>query len=364
MKLYIAPLLAVLLSFLSMPAHAAADENLPAVDPWQFIPDLHFPEPNAPPPITPDLGRNPDEKGIFSLIWENDIIARTDRGYTNGARVGWLSSEKDTPQFAHWIANNLTMADKDSQKRVAIAVGQSMYTPEDLNNPNPSPDDRPYAGWLYGSFGIVSDNGRRLDNLVLTLGVVGPWSYAEQTQKFVHKNITGSRDPKGWDSQLHNEPGAILTYQRKWRSLYQFSPFGTGMDVTPNATVNLGNINTSGAAGMTFRLGYDLPADYGPPLIRPSLPGSDFFIPTKTFGGYLFAGFQAHAVARDIFLDGNTFRDSPHVDKNVFVGDLQAGFALTYGNARLSYTHVVMTPEFHGQTGLSQYGSLNVAMRF
>ena len=123
-------------------------------------------------------------------------------------------------------------------------------------------------------------------------------------------------------------------------------------------------MNTNLSVGTTFRLGYDLPADYGPPRIRPSLPGSDFFVPTQKIGGYLFTTVEGRAVARNIFLDGNTFVSSHHVDKKNFVGSLQVGAALTFGDMRLSYTHVFMTKEFKQQDTATQFGAVTFSYRF
>lgn len=303
-----------------------------------------------------------DDKGIFNVVIENDSFAGTDRDYTNGIRFSWLSSEERMPAWARSVANVLPLA-TDGKKRISVALGQSMFTPDDITLANPPATDRPYAGWLYGSIGMMSDTGKTLDNVMLTLGVVGPWSFAEQTQSFVH-HVISSPQPQGWPHQLKNEPGITLSYERKWRGMYEFSPFGVGADVTPHAGVNLGNINTDAALGATFRLGYDLPADYGPPRIRPSLPGSDFFIPTQELGGYLFTTVGGRAIARDIFLDGNTFRDSPDVDKEILVGSLQVGAAVTYGQMRLSYTQVFMTKEYKTQSQSPQFGVLTLSARF
>lgn len=308
-----------------------------------------------------DVGEDTD--GILSVVWENDIFGNTDQNYTNGIRISWLSSEAGMPNWANWAADNLLPVASNGNKRTSLAVGQSMFTPENLATTLPQPTDRPYAGWLYGSMGVVSDTGTTLDNVMLTLGVVGPSSQAEETQKWVH-SIVGSPDPKGWDNQLRDEPGIVLTYERKWRGLYQFSPFGFGFDATPHVGVNLGNIFTDASTGLTFRLGRDLPADYGPPRIRPSVPGSDFFIPTQDFGWYLFAGVEGRAVARNIFLDGNSFRESAHVEKENFVGGLQAGGAITYGPTRISYTHVLSTREYETQVKPEQFGVISVSWRF
>ncbi|MBY0406850.1 MAG: lipid A deacylase LpxR family protein [Rickettsiales bacterium] len=303
-----------------------------------------------------------DKSGIFSVVYENDVFAGTDQNYSNGVRFAWLSSE-DVPDEAEWLAAHVLPIEESGKKRISLAAGQSMFTPRDLTRRDLIRDDRPYAGWLYVSGGMVSDTGSELDNIVLTLGVVGPASLAEQTQKFVHTTVTGEY-PQGWNNQLKNEPGAVLTYEHKWRSIAEFSPFGLGVDFTPHVGVNLGNVFTDAAMGGTVRIGYDLPGDYGPPRIRPSLPGSDFFIPTRELGGYVFAGVEGRAVGRNIFLDGNTFRDSHSVDKKLLVGGLQAGVAVTYGQTRLSYTHVLLTKEFKTQKEDSQFGALTLSWRF
>jgi hypothetical protein len=94
------------------------------------------------------------------------------------------------------------------------------------------------------------------------------------------------------------------------------------------------------------------------------VPGSGFFAPTDKFTWYLFAGVEGRAVARNIFLDGNTFKDSRSVDKEPLVGDLQWGVTLTWQGARLSYTHVWRTREFTTQDGGDQFGSISLSMSF
>ncbi|MDB2415219.1 lipid A deacylase LpxR family protein [Rickettsiales bacterium] len=303
-----------------------------------------------------------DSKGIVSLVIENDSFASSDSDYTSGIRLSILSSEEHMPRWITSFANILPLAN-DGNKRISIAAGQSMFTPQDITNRKPSPNDQPYAGWLYGSIGMVSDTGETLDNVMLTLGVVGPSSLAEQSQISLH-NAIGSPHPEGWDHQLKDELGIILTYERKWRAMYQNTPFGMGVDVTPHAGINLGNVNTDASIGATFRFGYDLPSDYGPPRIRPSLPGSDFFLPTKELGGYLFTTISEHAVARNIFLDGNTFSSGPRVDKENWVNSLQVGAAVTYGRTRISYTQVYMSKEYKTQENASQFGVFTVSCRF
>jgi hypothetical protein len=132
----------------------------------------------------------------------------------------------------------------------------------------------------------------------------------------------------------------------------------------PHVGGALGNVYTVANAGMTFRIGKHLQHDSGPPRVGPSVPGSGFFEPHTELGWYFFAGVDGRAVARNIFLDGNTFVDSPHVSKQLFVGDVQAGLAVTFDETRVSYTHVWRSHEFYGQPRGDQFGAISVSVRW
>lgn len=307
--------------------------------------------------------RSTDSGGILTFALENDLFVGHDDGYTNGVRTSYVSPEADIPLWIENLAGLVPFFPPEGHTRWTMALGQSMFAPDNLTIKAPQPADRPYAGWLYGTVGLIADRDTTLDNLQLTIGMVGPASAAAETQRIVHR-IIHSPTPQGWGNQLQNEPGIVLSYEHKWRNMIELSPFGLGVDFTPSVGGSVGNIYTHAAVSAMLRIGYDLPSDYGPPVIRPNLPGSDFFIPSRTFGWYLFTGIEGRAVARNIFLDGNSFRDSPSVDKKIFVGGLQAGVAMTYHNTRLAYTHVFRTREFFGQSTGDQFGALTLSVRF
>ena len=101
-----------------------------------------------------------------------------------------------------------------------------------------------------------------------------------------------------------------------------------------------------------------------PPVIRPSLPGSDYFDHQQGFSAYLFGGVEGRVVGRNIFLDGNTFQDDgPSVDKNTLVGEARVGLALTYDNLRFAYTQVFRSQEFEGQSN-QIFGSVTLSVAF
>jgi lipid A 3-O-deacylase len=79
--------------------------------------------------------------------------------------------------------------------RTRYAHGQNIFTPSKIKLEDPPPDDRPYAGWLYGSIGLIAETGQRLDVLDLTLGIVGPASLAEETQRSSRHNGFDTTDP-------------------------------------------------------------------------------------------------------------------------------------------------------------------------
>lgn len=316
----------------------------------------------APEPAVPERAVE-DNKGVYSLSFENDIFAGGDNNYTNGVRFSYFSPESEIPSWLENTANIIPFFAEEGHKRWGLELGQNMYTPDDITIAANQPNDQPYAGWLYGAATVISDTGATLDTFKLTLGMVGPSSGAKGAQQFIHDAI-GADDPRGWDNQLKDEPGIIIGYNRRWRALYEFSPFGWGFDITPTVGANLGNIYTNATVGAIARFGQDLPADYGPPLISTGMSGSDFFIPSRDFGWYLFAGLEGQAVARNIFLDGNTWKDSNSVDKEPFVGGVQGGIAFTWDDTRLAYTHVVRSQQFETQRETEQYGSLNLSLRF
>lgn len=304
------------------------------------------------------------KQGTLSFVLENDLFYGNDRHYTNGVGVVWVPGpDASTPEWAIKLARLVPWFPGEGEIRHGYAFGQSMFTPDDIEIADPPLDERPYAGWLYGSIGAGVESGKQLDLFGITLGVVGPASMAEQSQKFIHKVVDADK-PQGWDTQLENEPGLILAYQRSWRGLATTTALGNRMDFTPHIGATLGNVFTYANLGLTVRYGQWLPADYGPPRIQPGVMGSPDFSPASDFGWYLFASVEGRAVAHNIFLDGNTFRDSRSVDKEPLIGDLQFGLVLDWPAARLSYTHVLRSDEFKTQKSKDDFGAFSVSIKF
>lgn len=302
-------------------------------------------------------------EGTLSIVFENDTFYDADRHYTNGLRVVWVPGpQAPRPPWVANLADHLPLFPQGGRIRHGYAFGQSMFTPTDIHVANPPADDRPYAGWLYASLGLGVETGRQLDLVNVMVGVVGPASLAEPSQKFLHRVLAVSA-PQGWDTQLGNEPGLVVSYQRSWRGVAGTTFSGSRVDITPHIGASLGNVLTYAAAGMTLRYGRDLPRDYGPSRIQPAGPGSGEFTPVQQISGYFFAGFEGRAMARNIFLDGNSFQESRQVDSEPLVADLQAGFVIDWQRFRFGYTHVRRTREFRTQYANDDFGAFSISFK-
>src|SRR5579883_131111 len=260
--------------------------------------------------------------GQLSILEENDSLFFTsDKHYTQGIRGAYLSdplSSSDWRYRAFDLVSPVFPASASGERRFDwIFLGQSIFTPANLTLNPPDPHDRPYAGWLYTGGSLLQENGNQLTGLELLAGVVGSDALGAQVQNDWHQFVVGIPGGQGWHDQLKNEPGVMISYDRRWR-LRLAELAGIGVDFVPEAGVTGGNVLTYGAAGGTLRIGQDLDADYGQARIRPALSGTDWFDAarmTQPFGWYIFVGVEGRAVAHNIFLDGNTFASSQHVDK-------------------------------------------------
>ncbi len=310
------------------------------------------------------------------VYFENDLFGGTDQYYTNAVRATVISRDlvtlaesEDLPDFLDdWIMSLPLARDNDALYNVSLSLGQSIYTPSDTQARSLQEKDRPYAGFLYGAVGLHGKKGNRLDTLEFTLGMVGPAALGETAQNEVH-SLRNIKTAKGWDNQLHNEPGLMVTFERTWRLNEDLQSTGWGWDALPHAGLTAGNVMTYANAGGEVRFGWNLPSDFGTSLIR---PGGGIGAPTTSedprvsnrFGIYLFAGADGRAVARNIFLDGNTFVQSHHVEKKNFVADVSGGIAILIHGWRIAYTHVVRTEEFYDQDKEQHFGSLQVSYSF
>ncbi len=304
----------------------------------------------------------------MNIYFENDLFTGTDSNYTNGVKVTVISPDLvsfvESGKLPEWslpyvyrlpFINN---PEPGLKRKIEFSFGQNMYTPADISRSDLIVDDRPYAGWTYFATAFHTRSSGQMDTIELQLGVVGPDSFADETQKGVH-SLRDLQRPNGWDHQLKNEPGLAAIYERKWRPDPLYSNGTLALDFITHLGCSLGNVATYANTGFETRFGWNLPDDFGASLIRPA--GNTSFSTRQQQGGYLFVGANGRAVARDIFLDGNTFADSHSVDKKYFVADLAGGAAIYFQQFKLTWVQVLRTKEFDGQPDDHGFGSISLS---
>lgn len=314
---------------------------------------------------TPDMEHGP--MAYWSLQLENDLWGSgDDRYYTHGTEITFTPAY-EAPEWLKAVGRTVPGFVAGDDEKVEIVLGQKIFTPDNIEQRTLIRDDRPYAGWLYGGVSLLSmlteePDRRSINTLELTLGIVGPSSLAEDVQREWH-DVIGADEPRGWDHQLHNEIGVVVTYTRMWE---YFVPVTSDLELSasPHVVAALGNVYTHGAVGAMTRFGQGLRGDIGPSTISPGFPGAAYFKEKSDWGWYVFAGLEARLVGRNIFLDGNTFEDSHSVDKKPLVFGAQIGFAVRWQNVRVSLTEVLRSEEFDGQDSNSEYGALNLTVLY
>lgn len=299
---------------------------------------------------------------------DNDLVVGRDYGYSAGvmlevasrtpAHDGSGAIEPTGLMCGFW---RLLGGGRLPSEHMSVRIDTAMYTPE-LSAPRYLlVDDRPYAATLMLSFtGTRLADMQRVRNEV-RLGWVGPALGGESIQNSLHRVINAPQF-NGWDNQLGNEP--LLEWaqyrQRRWHAA------GAGHDVLGHWGLRLGNLQTSAFAGVELRWGSALQDDGGS---APLLPGSNEVGDISWNDGgasrwdvFLTAGVRA--VARDLSLDGNAFRDSHSVDRKPLVVDGGAGVSYHDGPWSLKFMWLLRSREFEGQKHPPSFGSLLISYAY
>lgn len=327
-------------------------------------------EPTADPGTDPDPGlldavfaRSSYRFRTATLYWDNDgtvpnIIRDSDRYYTSGQgfELGFAFEPPDPSRFAPgW---------EDPRFGVGLSLKQRIYTASDIAIADPDPDDHPYAGWLTLGFSFQRSDAGRHDHFGVDLGIVGPDSFAEDIQKWVHDTWPDEIDPAGWGTQLSNEPTVNLTYQRTWRA-ERAELGGLKMDLLPAVRFDAGNVFLRARGQATLRVGWNLPDDFGPAsflgIQDHTMRGWDD--PCNPWSVYAYATLGVDAVGRSVFLDGNNFTGSRSASREPLVARVTVGALLRYKRFELGWAQTVETETFEAQAGSHTWGSIVMNVR-
>jgi hypothetical protein len=300
------------------------------------------------------------------LRLDNDMFATgSDRGYTNGFQLGFTSPTVESftdpalPRSERAVSRPLKWLQPRGyqENNVTVTLSQGMFTPDESELNPPDPLDRPYAGLLVAGIQYNGRDATTMRSTRLDVGLVGPSALAEQTQDIVHDAL-GADEFLGWDHQLDNEPIVRVLHQRLRKWDLRRTP--RMMDAIVHYGGSIGNLNSFASVGGELRFGRVLPDDFG----TAPAPQGGSIAPSRAHGldrrptFHAFVGLDARYVAHDITLDGNTWRDSPSVEREPLVADLALGFATYMGAWQITVARYFRTQEFETEQRDTTFGSI------
>ncbi|CZF82155.1 hypothetical protein GCE9029_03057 [Grimontia celer] len=234
------------------------------------------------------------QAATVSFSIDNDGALGTDRDYTSGLFLRW-SSDPGVIGYS-------------------LEIGSQMWTPSDIELTTPQPNERPYAGLVYGMGRVYHQTDINAFKGSLMLGMVGPDSNSDSAQSVVHE-IVGSPDPKGWEYQIDNEfvyQAGLEAHQLITRSpIGEFSVFGRGQG---------GNFQSEVAIGGTYRIGFDLANTFGSTSVLPGNAVDVGLLSHSDNGMFFFTSVEARYRFDDITIEG----DKPAENDDIHVENTQA----------------------------------------
>ncbi len=294
-----------------------------------------------------------------------------DRDYTMGFGVEWFWEAE--PQAVGILDKALAyLNEKVGQKNASAAFqksllfGSTTFTPENLGDPNPIFNDRPYASiWYLSSKRIairrsdpLDENGRDTAfGSEFLVGLLGT-NLSENFQTEFHRayrsvsNTDEPVDPLGWDHQISDGGEPTLRYRLSFgQSLVKEQFF----DIAYTSDISLG-YQTNASVGAQFRIGkrdsgfWTLP--YDPINLGSFIPGQ------QGSELYFWGAYRARLVGYDALLQGQ-FRSSDVTFSYNEIEPLvhETGFGATYGHRRfqVSLSASYKSPELKSATERSHF---------
>lgn len=237
----------------------------------------------------------------FEFNHDNDIFI-TDEYYTSGVEFNYSKKISEADTFSY-------------------ILGEKFYTPSSILLENPLLYDRPYAGWLYGTFEKSSKTHNSEISKGYTLGITGKNALGEFLQGTLHK-IIGEEHPNGWSSQIESTIGIQYSYSiKKEKSGKNVN--GNFISLIEHKGFELGNIFTNFSYGNIFLIGNKTPFEDTQKATRYYF----YYEPQLTF------------VLQDATLQGALFSAKSSVTKeiNPFIIKNTIGAELEYKNYIFNY---------------------------
>lgn len=286
----------------------------------------------------------PAEAGIVS---DNDLYVSTvsDKYYTAGFE---------------FFYRYLNKASTDEVKKITdFRIGQYIFNPRTRQAADPGRIDRPFAGYLFAEAGKGYFRSRSVLKWYTQIGIVGPDSFAEETQKGIHW-LFGYKRVYGWEHQIRNAWAAQLggSYART----LSYTP---NFDVNFQAEAYAGTVMSGGRIGFLsrIRLWGALKPLHQSNLYEGALSADASSYSDHEFYFYVSPNFKYQG--HDATIEGSLFdNDSPVVfDVKPFLFSGEAGLKYRQNRWSISYSFLYHTKEVRNSPNNMghYYGSIVVS---
>jgi hypothetical protein len=196
---------------------------------------------------------------------------------------------------------------------------------------------------------MVTETGSR--SLGIELGVTGEPSLASPAHRWVHRAL-GKAEPTGWDHQIPFELAFAVAYEAKTTVPLLTRESGPSLHLEPHGSLTLGTLRTGGVGGLSFKAGWNAP------------PTLDWWGPG--FGAFYFrlaAGLEAELVLRDLFIDGNTWKESLSTERTPVVGRASVGLEIGAEPLAVSFAVTRSSIQFSHQLESHSVGAISIIIR-
>lgn len=307
-------------------------------------------------------------EGALTLTLENDTFTGSDNNYTNGLGIAWVSGavragdEGPLGRWARFWSFLPLMKDERYTTYASWALAHEMNTPDDIKNPNPSTDDQPYSGILSVDSILYLHRRDWTHAWQLKLGVVGPASQADHVQRGFHKLI-GADEPRGWHTQLPNEPIVNVSYSVAHRVAGGRAFGSSEWRLVPVATAGIGNYFTGAGVGVYGEFGWNLVDALGVTALRSGLNAASTVGVGRLdeWSVSVFGGVGAYAIGRYLPLDGTLFRDSRAVETAHRTDMASAGLCVRRDGLTLSVAWTRFRDVFNTERRSTDFGTMSLS---
>lgn len=311
-------------------------------------------------------------KGVGIYLDQDFLVPFTneDRDYTMGLAVEFFGQRESglypLDGLVRTAAGWLGIRDSDNID-YSFMLGTLAYTPDDLSDPQPIYNDRPYASLIYLSNKRVRSNEKKALAAEILLGILGSRIPGDAQTAFHRRyryfndleETDDPVDPKGWSHQISD--GGEFTFRLRLTKseIIEELSYPGRFDIASTIGVSLG-FQTNASVGVAMRWGklrspiWSMPYD---PVNRGS------FIPSKARSEwYLWSAFNARIVGYDALLQGQ-FKESEvtfsYSELEPVVYDGGVGLTLGYLSSQLTFSANAKTSDLKMFSRSQVWGGVN-----